>query len=70
MAAKLDEADKLHIENLIDNCTLSAFLDMVADICLDKSEHILINWQDKQTASHWVSAASDLQDLARNKNYL
>ncbi len=68
--AKLDEADKLHIEMLIDNCTLSAVLDMLADICLDKAEHIVTNWQDKPTASHWVSAAKDLQDLARNKNYL
>lgn len=68
--AKLDEADKLHIEALIDNCTLAGLLDMIADVCLDKAEHISSNWQDNATASHWTDAATDLQDLARNKHYL
>jgi hypothetical protein len=64
------DGEKILMENIIDGVGFSAFVDAIAGICLDKAEHIVENWQDKQTASHWTAAATDLQDLAQNKNYL
>lgn len=70
MNIEITPSDSEELESMIDRCGLAETLNGLANICLNKAEHIITNWQDRQTASHWTSAATDLQDLARNKNYL
>lgn len=64
------EKEKVDLEELIDRCGLSNVLGALSGICLEKANHIVASYSDKQTASHWVAAATDLCDLSNNKNYL
>jgi len=58
--AHLDQSTKDDLEQLIDRNGLDAVLDALRDICAEKAEHVLTNWQDKQAAKDWDQAASVL----------
>jgi hypothetical protein len=56
----LDQPAKDDLEQLIDRNGLDAVLDALRDICAEKAEHVLTNWQDKQAAKDWDQAAGVL----------
>ena len=58
----LDGHDK-EIENLIDLYGLKHVMDAIAHICDEKAEHLLTNWQDKNTAVRWHENASRIYQL-------
>lgn len=52
MATRKDQ-----LEALVDSSSLKQVLMDLTEICLDKKEHILTNWQDKATADPWGRAS-------------
>jgi phage gp36-like protein len=59
------------LEAMIDSHTLGGVLDIIAEVCSAKADHILTNWQDDATADQWdrySAALLGLQDqIARGK---
>ena len=59
------------LEAMIDNNSLSGVLDLIAEVCSAKADHILTNWQDEATADQWdryAAALLGLQDqISRGK---
>jgi hypothetical protein len=53
------------LEAMIDGASLRAVVAALADIALDKAEHIRTNWQDGATAGPWTQASKRL-DIAAN----
>ena len=67
-----DHNDKLDVlEAMIDRSTLGGVLDLIAEVCSAKADHILTNWQDEATSDQWdrySAALLGLQDkIARGK---
>jgi len=52
------------LETVIDRTSLSNVLDLLADICGDKGEHLRSNWQDENTAKVWEHAGKHIARLA------
>ena len=52
------------IEQTIDATSLARLLEIVAEICHEKAEHLRSNWQDVNAAKSWESDAAKLQKLA------
>ena len=53
------------LEALIDCHSLGGVLDLIAEVCSAKADHILTNWQDEATADQWdryTAALLNLQD--------
>jgi hypothetical protein len=48
------------LEGMIDKHGLYDVLDMLAEVCTEKAEHIRTNWQDKKLASVWDQAGRAL----------
>lgn len=44
---------KDQIEGYIDRQSLSVLLSLVEEICREKAEHVLTNWQDKAMSKAW-----------------
>jgi hypothetical protein len=55
--------DKLEI--LIDNQGLDAVLELIGNICFEKSEHLAMNWQDEKSAKQWDRIAYVVHATAR-----
>jgi hypothetical protein len=51
------ESVKQAIERFIDISSVAAVLDVVAEICSEKAQHISENWQDEALAKSWDKAA-------------
>ncbi len=51
---------KDQLEALLDKTTISALLDDLNQICIEKAEHVRINWQDNQLADGWDEYADAL----------
>jgi Tfp pilus assembly major pilin PilA len=47
---------KYQLEILIDRNNVGTILDAIAEVCYEKEQHLLENWQDKVAASHWKEA--------------
>lgn len=62
MAIPSDAADVL--EQIIDSSSLERLLELVADVCHEKAEHLRSNWQDRNTAKSWERDAAKLLKLA------
>ncbi len=60
--AKLVEA----IEALVDSETLQGVLIAAHLVCIEKAEHLRINWQDEITAKVWDRAATATYKVANN----
>jgi len=52
------------MENLVDSRGISESLELLAQICYVKAEHVETNWQDKQTARVWVKVGKKIKRLA------
>lgn len=51
------------LETLVDACGLDLVLIGLANICAEKSDHVLTNWQDHSLANAWMKAMT-VCDLA------
>lgn len=60
------QSEKDELESAVDVSSLSEVCSVLADICREKSEHVLTNWQDKKLAKEWERAANAL-DLTAAK---
>ena len=57
-------SDKNIIETfLIDHYGLAKALEMIEEICYEKSEHLRENWQDNQSADYWEDAGKLLDKV-------
>lgn len=52
---------KEELETVIDEKGLGTLLDAIAEICREKAEFVLTNWQDKSLAKEWERSASKVQ---------
>lgn len=57
-----DAADAL--EQLIDQHGLETVLDLLADVCHEKADHLRTTWQDRNAARMWDRDAMRLQKIA------
>lgn len=48
------------LEELVDASSLTDVVEALAAVCVEKSEHLRANWQDKKTAKVWDDLASKL----------
>jgi hypothetical protein len=48
---KMTQADQDTLERMIDDCGLTAVVDSVVEICYEKSQHIIDNYQDRRLAT-------------------
>ena len=56
--------DKLtELELIVDREGLGNVIDLLGEICDDKAEHLLTNWQDKAAAKHWTHDGRELGKL-------
>lgn len=60
------DRNRLEIE-FVDSFGLQNTLDMLAQICHDKSEHLRSNWQDEDAARAWVHAAMVVERAVMHK---
>ena len=51
------------LEALVDRVGLRRTVEMLAEICRDKSEHIAVNWQDKRLADRWAAVSRKLDKV-------
>lgn len=56
--------DEVALEALVDRYDLDRVLDMLADICHGKADHLLTNWQDPRAARAWTKAGEKLSALS------
>ena len=47
------KANKVDLEDTIDVDGLAETLEKLGDICFEKSEHLVSNWQDAGAAAQW-----------------
>lgn len=52
------------IEEIIDCNSLAHVLDVIAEICQGKAEHLRVNWQDNAQAKAWERAGNKIARLA------
>jgi hypothetical protein len=52
---------KMMLESWIDSHSVSAAIELLAEICADKAEHIRGNGQDPYTAAPWDAIARKLE---------
>jgi hypothetical protein len=52
------------IEEVVDRSSLEHLLELIADLCNDKAEHLRTNWQDVYAARCWERDAAKLLKLA------
>jgi hypothetical protein len=53
----MTQKEKDYIESLIDKYDLYNVLVAISEICREKEDHILSNWQDKNLAKRWAKNA-------------
>lgn len=58
--------DKLTLENLVDKYTMKVVLITLGDICIDKSEHISNNWNDRPMSSMWGKISKRLNQFGHS----
>jgi hypothetical protein len=49
------------LKSVLDHCTLSSTLEMLAEICWLQSEHLESDWQDSRSALLWRKAGHHLE---------
>jgi len=60
----LTPAHKLMLETSVDASCLADVLDALAEICREKAQHLVANWQDQRAAGLWNRAASRVETCA------
>lgn len=53
---KMSTEQQNALEALVDSCGLDLVLIGLANICAEKSEHILTNWEDRGASGAWLKA--------------
>jgi len=61
-----NEPSEFILENLIDSYGLSNVLSQISQICYDKSNHLLDNWQDSYASKDWDKSGDKINTLQRN----
>jgi hypothetical protein len=59
--------DKEELERLVDGYQLSTIIDVLAQICLEKSEHIQSNWSNTSFSKAWLVAGMKLDQVKNTK---
>jgi len=62
---------KSALEALVDKHNLSKVLFELADLCHEKSDHTLVNWQDRELGKKWLQMADRIhtqRNAAATKN--
>lgn len=62
----MQTTDKRVLESMIDKGNVREVMEAIAEICDDKSEHILRNWQDSPLSKQWERAAKAARRAARD----
>lgn len=57
---------KTNLELVIDATSLRSVLEMLAEICHEKADHLASNWQDHTSARAWVKAAKTIHRCAES----
>jgi len=57
------------IERIIDSNSLRETVEMLAEICSAKADHIRENWQDEALAAAWDKEAARLLNVAGHVSY-
>jgi hypothetical protein len=52
------------LEQLVDQNNLQDVLHALAEVCIEKAEHIQVNYQDTFTANLWTSRANTIGAVA------
>jgi hypothetical protein len=52
------------LENAVDQSTLQAVVEALAQVCRDKADHIASSWQDESLAKVWNKAGQRLEKVA------
>ena len=60
----MEEHHRGALEGIVDLVSLAAVLGALVQICRDKTEHLMANWQDEPAARIWQQAAKRI-DTAR-----
>lgn len=60
MKNELSQDERTVLESMIDTSDLSTVLRALALVCIEKSEHLAINWQDKAASKRWDRAHAAL----------
>jgi hypothetical protein len=59
------EAYRDELERILDHCALDTLLEMLAEVCWEKSDHSLENWQDAKSALLWIRAGHYLEQASQ-----
>lgn len=59
--------DKDTLESILDRYTLETILDVLAQICHEKSDHVLSTWQNKTLSKKWLVAGIKLDHVKISK---
>ena len=70
MSKHVTPEQQFDLENIIDNSNLQTTLRALANICLEKAEHIRSNWQDESLAKTWEKAAAKIDALSCHKDII
>lgn len=58
---------KNQLETLLDQTSLSELIEMLAEICWEKGEHLRASWQDEVSATAWERAGNRLTGVSANR---
>jgi len=53
-----------NMESMVDIRGIGATLELLAQVCYIKAEHVETNWQDKQAARVWIKIGKKIERLA------
>jgi hypothetical protein len=56
--------DKDSLEAIIDIHGLTNVVAMLSELCAEKAEHVLVNWQDEVLAKKWHRASAQLDQIS------
>jgi len=62
--AAVNRMDQNTLEAMVDRVGLKEVLNMLAQVCHEKADHVLTNWQDKWLASGWKKNAATVNRAA------
>jgi uncharacterized protein (DUF736 family) len=59
-------SDQDTVEGLIDRLTLRGLLDLVAQVCHEKADHLRANWQDETAGHAWERVSETMEKALDN----
>jgi hypothetical protein len=52
---------KIDLEKMVDRSTVYQVVQALSEICAEKGQHIVENWQDRVTAAPWFRVSNILE---------